>query len=134
MSNLNYGQNKVCKRGHSYIAVAASNIGCPECHSTRSSRSPKQKYNPEKDRKSNLKRSYGMTIEQYDELFTKQNGSCAGCKRHQSVFAQRLAVDHCHITGEIRGLLCAPCNRALGLLKDRVDTLLSLIDYLKDSK
>ena len=62
-------------------------------------------------RKMNLKRSFGITVEQYDELFEKQNGCCAVCEKHQDNFRTRLAVDHNHKTGEIRGLLCNNCNR-----------------------
>lgn len=43
----------------------------------------------------------------------------------------KLVVDHCHVTGKVRGLLCHNCNRALGLLKDSVDNLSKAIDYLK---
>lgn len=59
-----------------------------------------------KARAYSLKRLYGITPEQYDELFEKQNGCCAVCGRHQREFKTRLAVDHDHATGEIRGLLC----------------------------
>lgn len=64
-------------------------------------------------RKSALKREYGITPEQYEELLEKQNYCCAVCERHQDEFPRRLAVDHNHITREIRGLLCTHCNRHL---------------------
>jgi len=50
-------------------------------------------------------------------------------KRH----SMKLVVDHCHEGGQVRGLLCHNCNRALGLLKDDVDTLQKAIDYLGGS-
>lgn len=64
-------------------------------------------------RSSRLKRVFGLTTEQYDELLLKQEGKCAVCQRHESEFNRRLAIDHCHKTGYIRGLLCNFCNRRL---------------------
>ena len=69
-------------------------------------------------RKCNLMRMYGITIEQYDEMYDAQHGACGICERHSTEFPQRLAVDHCHTTGRIRGLLCSYCNRALGAFRD----------------
>lgn len=66
-----------------------------------------------KARAYHLKRLYGITLEQYDQLLEKQNHSCAICKRHESEFKTRLAVDHDHKTGEIFGLLCMYCNHRL---------------------
>lgn len=60
-----------------------------------------------------LKRKYGITLEQYDELFEKQGGRCAVCDRHQDEFKTSLAVDHSHKTRRIRGLLCIGCNYRL---------------------
>lgn len=77
-----------------------------------------------------LKNEYDMTANEYETLLIQQNYSCAICKRHESNFKKRLAVDHDHETGEIRGLLCNNCNNGLGRFKDNVDTLESAIDYL----
>lgn len=66
-----------------------------------------------------LKRLYGITPEQYDEMFREQGGSCACCKRPQADFKTRLAVDHDHVTLEVRGLLCTFCNsRVIGRHRD----------------
>lgn len=58
-----------------------------------------------------LKYTFGITGEQYDELLRKQDGNCAICGRHNLEFSRKLAVDHDHVTGEIRGALCEVCNR-----------------------
>lgn len=80
----------------------------------------------------NLRRYYGMTIEQYDKLYADQNGKCAICeKAEDNRKKQRLSVDHDHKTGQVRGLLCDRHNRALGMLHDSIDTLQRAIDYLK---
>lgn len=77
-----------------------------------------------------LKRRYGITREQYEDMLTGQKGCCAICERHHSVFKTRLAVDHNHITGEIRGLLCNNCNRRLvGRHRDG-DLLRKIADYV----
>jgi len=61
-------------------------------------------------RKAQLKFNFNITPEQYNKLFKKQKGCCALCKKSQSNFKIRLAVDHNHKTGKIRGLLCPQCN------------------------
>lgn len=70
--------------------------------------------NPEKFKSIKLKYDYGITLEEYTKILLDQNSSCAICGRHQSEFKLALAVDHCHTTGKIRGLLCGPCNTGLG--------------------
>jgi hypothetical protein len=79
----------------------------------------------------NLKSLYGLSIEQYDQLIKDQDGKCRICLRHVSNFRQRLNVDHDHITGKIRGLLCGPCNAALGIFQDNVENLKRAIAYLE---
>ena len=91
--------------------------------------------NPDKHKESNrnshLMRKFGITVSQYDRMLTDQEGRCAICKDPQAQLARNLAVDHCHDTGKIRGLLCLPCNTAIGLLKDSSDIVISLLEYLK---
>lgn len=65
-----------------------------------------------KYRKHQMKKRYGITIEQYEELLVGQNGTCAICDEACST-GRRLAVDHDHDTGQIRGLLCYRCNTGL---------------------
>lgn len=78
-------------------------------------------------RNANLLRRYGITEAQYQQIFTKQDGKCALCKS-PSKAARRLDVDHNHRTGIIRGLLCSPCNLALGVIESRW-TLLDIYLY-----
>jgi hypothetical protein len=87
--------------------------------------------NPEKTRVVLLKHRYGMTVEEYDELLKQQKGVCAICYG-TNANGKRLAVDHNHETDETRGLLCANCNSAIGLLGDSVVYLASAIRYLND--
>ena len=78
-------------------------------------------------RKSVFKNQYGITPEQYDQMFLAQNGKCRICKR---VSNKRLNVDHCHNTGKIRGLLCWNCNIGIGYMKHSVEILKTAVQYL----
>lgn len=88
----------------------------------------------ERDRAHNLKRKFNMSINDYNILLKSQNGVCATCFKEKSSNGKALAVDHCHKTGKIRGLLCNECNTSLGLLKENKHTLYNLIDYLNRKK
>lgn len=84
-------------------------------------------------RKSDLKRHYGISIEDFETLNTKQNGKCAICssvETNNSRTKKRLFVDHCHTTKAVRGLLCSKCNHALGLFNDDIGLLSKAILYL----
>lgn len=79
-----------------------------------------------------LRRSFGMTIDDYDAMLALQGGGCAICGDACSS-GKRLAVDHCHSTGRVRGLLCSVCNRMIGHAKDNPEILEKAIIYLKRS-
>lgn len=75
---------------------------------------------------------YGLTPEAHQELYEQQDHSCAMCGTHESEApGAKLHVDHCHTTGDVRGLLCSNCNRAIGLLQDDPVVLRAGIEYLK---
>lgn len=76
------------------------------------------KANPDSRRSTRLKFNYGIDLSKYEELFDLQGGCCKICQKHRSVFSSNLSVDHDHKTGKVRGLLCNPCNQAMGLLKE----------------
>lgn len=73
---------------------------------------------------------YGITIKQYEEMLGRQNGVCAICLNGPVGKKTRLCVDHCHQTGNVRGLLCNSCNVGLGKFKDNPEMLVSAIIYL----
>ena len=101
--------------------------------SKRNSAWLKSKSGKEYDRKKKLRTKYNMTVEQYDSILKEQNNCCKICSTHESEFNKRLAVDHCHTTGKIRGLLCMACNILLGKAKDNINTLNNAIDYLNNN-
>lgn len=80
-----------------------------------------------------LVKTYGITSEDYNNMFIEQGGRCAICGKHQTEFKKRLAVDHCHDTGKVRGLLCDSCNNGIGKLKDDIQLLTNAIKYLEQS-
>jgi len=83
---------------------------------------------------------HGLTPEDYAELWTAQQGHCANprCSATADLevpdHRRGLVVDHDHKTGQRRGLLCPPCNLALGCVRDDVDRLLGLIEYLSANR
>ena len=87
--------------------------------------------------KSFIQRTYGITAEDYYDMLADQNNSCAICNSEtvnsSRVSSGKLFIDHCHDTGKVRGLLCAKCNNAIGLLNDDVDILQKAIVYLNNS-
>jgi hypothetical protein len=84
---------------------------------------------------SGLKTRYGIGLEEYERLLLKQNNCCKICKTTTPgrKGVKRFAIDHCHNTGKIRGLLCSKCNTAIGLLNE--DPLLfdAAKNYLKNN-
>jgi hypothetical protein len=86
-------------------------------------------------RKNNLISRYGINLDIYYSLLEKQNHRCAICDAvENNVIGDRakwsFAVDHNHVTGKVRGLLCNQCNRAIGMLKDDAALLRKAADYL----
>lgn len=84
-------------------------------------------------RRAHLKMVYGITEEDYAAMLAAQGNACAIC-RGTTTGSRRTRyfhVDHDHATNKVRGLLCAKCNTALGLMDDSVDRLIDAIDYLR---
>lgn len=76
-----------------------------------------------------LKKKYGITLEEYQRLWEGQGEVCAICKTPK-LTQRMLCVDHCHKTGEVRGILCIKCNSALGKFNDDPKLLQKAIEYL----
>lgn len=81
-----------------------------------------------------LKKTYGISLDDYNRMLEEVDHSCQICGKHTDEQTKMLAVDHCHDTGAVRGLLCDNCNRGMGLLKDSIEVLESAVKYLKMSK
>lgn len=113
---------------------------CRECKKAER-REDSRKYraaHPEERRRSasnvQLRRRYGISLADYDEMFTAQGGLCAICRRPESKefkgVVTRLAVDHDHRTGAIRALLCVTCNLGLGNFGEDPERMAAAISYL----
>ena len=93
--------------------------------------------NPEalalRNRKSKLKRAFGLTLEQYQEMLHAQDQRCALCGTDVPGGRGSFVVDHCHTHGNIRGLLCNLCNVGLGALRDSPDLLRRAAEYVERS-
>jgi hypothetical protein len=113
----------------------------PEIRKTLLHRSAKwRENNPEKEANKHLVRKFGITIQQYNQMLEDQDGVCAICgkpektrRRKKTDDNERLAVDHCHETGKVRGLLCFKCNTAIGSLGDNEDMVRRVVAYLSNS-
>lgn len=87
------------------------------------------------NRARSLRYKYKLEISDYNEILEKQNHVCALCHKEpiKTHVHGRLVVDHDHVTGRVRGLLCHKCNQALGLFKDSIETLKRAVKYLKEN-
>ncbi len=96
--------------------------------------------NKEKVRNRSYKKRFGITLEQYNLLLARQGGVCAICGEDEVFRAnsgsriKHLAVDHCHESGRIRGLLCGRCNTAIGGFKDDLFLIGRAMEYLVEKR
>lgn len=105
---------------------------CKDCNSKYAMSKPIR----DRRRATMMKNRYNFTIDEYNEMWEKQQGLCVVCNqpettKHQTGVTRNLGVDHDHLTGKVRGLLCQQCNKALGDVDDSIEKLEALIEYLK---
>lgn len=128
-SNRRDGYQTYCRECHNSIQ-RDKYLNDPMAKVKRQIRAGRRKErDPLVQRKAELKRLYGITLEDYVEMFDNQNGVCAICKEECKT-KNSLSVDHDHQTGKVRGLLCNSCNGGLGLFKDNINILRKAIEYL----
>lgn len=132
-----------CKRGHDGSRYVSGG-GCVQCAldsskrraSTADGREKKRlaywKAGGKEDRQArNLKRHYGLTPDVYDQMRDAQGNVCAICGGPPGGSAKRFHVDHDHVSGKVRALLCYKCNIGLGSFDDDTARLLSAASYLE---
>lgn len=96
--------------------------------------------NPRRAHDKDLKKLYGISVEQFEEMASDQGHKCAICRKPEGAIdpyskkPRKLAVDHCHSTGAVRSLLCTNCNTGLGRFNDDTDLLRAAIAYLEKHK
>ena len=78
-----------------------------------------------------LRHKYGINRSEYNAILDSENGVCIICGKTPEEEGNALAVDHCHNTGDVRGILCRNCNMTLGLVKEDINILKNMIKYLE---
>ena len=106
---------------------------CKPCASLRSKMW--RESNPIKRKDTELRKKYGISLRDYDAMYAEQCGKCAICGIDEGrTPRQTLFVDHCHLTGRVRGLLCHHCNSGLGHFMDDLNCLKGAISYLQQKE
>jgi hypothetical protein len=83
----------------------------------------------------NVQRNYGISRDEYRAVWFRQDGLCAVCRQPESTKRNTLlSVDHDHVTGHFRGLLCSHCNRGIGLLQDDPKVIEAAARYVRDNR
>lgn len=120
-----YCGNRRYKTGCSY------QIGLEKARESASKRGKPTDRTKKINRNSYLLKTYGISHAEYNQMLFKQSFACAICEAPRNDETQKfLAVDHCHKTGKVRGLLCTKCNQGLGMFKDDVKLFQKCITYL----
>ena len=114
-------QQKTCHKGH--LFTTENVITRPD--GTRRCKICQQHYASEHRKKENLRFRFGLTVVTFQALVARQNGHCAICWR-----VKPLGIDHDHVTGRVRGLLCSRCNSALGYFQDSEEVMQRAIIYV----
>jgi len=130
------------RHGHCKTCVLArvSKYRADNLDKVRAAQRLSKKRRPDVYRNKNLKYQYGITLDDYNRMLVQQNHTCAICHQPETMLHPRsgrvkeLAVDHCHSTGTVRGLLCNRCNTTIGLFNDDPETLRAAIAYLERQK
>lgn len=113
-----------------YLKPDGSGRKCRSCQLRIAARWGKNNY--PKRRAAVLAQKYGITPSHVEVLLRLQGGRCAICRTDSPGGKWgRLNVDHCHLTGRVRGLLCDPCNRGIGFLKESPERLRIAAAYLE---
>lgn len=137
--NLDKLEFKICRKcgfkGEKNKFSKKENI-CKQCIS--SSNKEYRKANTDKYRSQIYFKKFGITLEEYEKILSEQDGVCKICKNGETMIMNgqviALAVDHCHKTGKVRGLLCQQCNSGIGCFKDNIEIMTYAIKYLIENE
>jgi hypothetical protein len=122
-------QDRVCACGSTEVARVGKPV-CPACRKDpRSSESAKAT-----ERRRTLRR-YGITEQVWDHMLARQGGKCAVCRTDTpGGRGETWHIDHDHVTGQVRGLLCQRCNLAIGMLGDSPDLMRTALRYVESHR
>ena len=119
---------RLCSKCGEYEEHGKGQAQCKKCYSIWY-----QGYKDKRKRDIHYMRKFGITLEDYTALLYSQGGVCASCGRKEEKGRYKhMAVDHCHTTGKVRGILCSSCNRALGLVGDTSEGVRKLLKYIEE--
>lgn len=123
-----YFTGKPCKHGHSNPKRYVKNGHCLECAKVTKDRNRGRYKNKEKQWYLNNKlkmrvEAYGLTLEQFNKMWSDQNGICAICPKELYIEGSATHIDHCNKTGKVRGILCRSCNVSIGHFKHKPELL-----------
>jgi hypothetical protein len=122
------------KRQRAYYDKYDSSVLARRNHQAKLKQSAWTPERREKERRraygNRIRKLYGMSLLQYDIILKSQDGKCAICFRADPTGKGSFHVDHCHQTGEVRGLLCSRCNMMIGMASDSIEVLLRAVSYL----
>lgn len=132
--NRRGGLGSVCKS-----CMKSSSKNWYKKNAKRRNKQTQSYYEKNKDRQKDLylQRKFGITLDQYNEMLVAQNGVCKLCNRPERAKqkstgkVKSLAVDHCHDSNRVRGLLCYHCNHIIACLGDNEESAEKLLMYMK---
>jgi hypothetical protein len=101
-----------------------------ESHKDEINEKARKRYTSDGRWRKQLRTRFGLTPEEYWSKYEEQKGLCAICSNGQCV-GLKLDVDHNHVTGKVRALLCRHCNTGIGLLKDSISRVEAALAYLR---
>ena len=127
-----FHKNKAQADGYSNTCARCFNFMRREGELKRPSESRRLSYlrNRGNQKDAELKKAYGISLQEFNDLRVKQDFLCAICSKHETESNKGLHTDHCHETKKIRGLLCNSCNLAIGMMKHNITLLSKAIQYL----
>lgn len=108
-------------------ALPTNRKGLPNCADCR-------RRSKERQARARSLRPYGISIDDYERILAEQRGGCAICHSETPGRGQVFCVDHCHVSGQVRGLLCLRCNTAIGMLQDSPRIAEAATWYLKRTR
>ncbi len=120
--------NKSCTRPR--VEGKSECVSCRESH--RKSARKRYDANRAKLNRATILRRHKVTAEEYEQMMAQQGGVCVICKQPCGHYS-RLSIDHDHISGKVRGLLCNNCNRAIGMFGDDPARLVRAVEYLANA-
>ena len=129
------------KKNHPGRCIECSKEANKRWYKANKARNKRRSYrwitkNADEVRNKRLQNKYGITLREYNRMLKRQKGVCALCGQPEKAKTRdgkikALAVDHCHDTGKVRGLLCYKCNRSIGGIGDKLESAEKLVRYLE---